>query len=215
MIFFICKCITRLVFSCLYRLKTYGVKKNFISGPAIIASNHSSFLDPIALELSVSGCIYHLARSSLFNNPISRWLLTQWACYPIHRHSGNSAAFKAAFDLFEKRKKLAIYPEGTRSPNGELRPGNIGVGMLAIKSRVPVIPVYIGGTFQAWNRYQAVPRIWKTITVIFGKPLSFEDIIQDNNINTKDAYRLATERTMQKIMELKQWYEAGCIGELP
>lgn len=215
MIFLICKCITRLLFSCLYRLKTFGVKKNFLPGSAIVASNHNSFLDPIALELSVSGCIYHLARSSLFNNAVSRWLLTQWACYPIHRKGGNSAAFKAAFDLFEQKKKLAIYPEGTRSPDGELQPGNIGIGMLAIKSRVPVIPVYIGGTFQAWNRHQKFPRVWKTITVIFGEPLTFEDIIQDNNINTKEAYRLATERTMQKIMELKLWYEAGCIGKLP
>lgn len=215
MFFTICKWITRLIFACLYRLKTYGVGDHFIPGSAIVASNHNSFLDPIALELSVPGCIYHLARSSLFNNAISRWLLTQWACFPIHRKGGNSAVFKIAFELFEQNKKLAIYPEGTRSPDGQLQAGNIGVGMLAIKSGVPVIPVYIGGTYQAWNRYHKIPRIWKTITVIFGKPLIFDDLIQDNNINTKEAYRLATERTMQTIAELKHWYENGCVGNIP
>lgn len=214
MFFTICKWCTRLIFACLYRLKTYGVKKHFIQGPAIVASNHSSFLDPIALELSVPGCVYHLARSSLFTNPISRWLLMHWACYPVHRKGGNAATFKTALDLFQQKKKLAIYPEGTRSPDGELQPGSIGIGMLAIKSGVPVLPVYIGGTFQAWNRYHKIPHIWQTITVIFGKPLIFDDI-RHQNISTKEAYRLATERTMQKIAELKLWYEQGCVGNIP
>ncbi|WP_348663714.1 lysophospholipid acyltransferase family protein [Chlamydia vaughanii] len=215
MIFTVCKFLTRVVFSIFYRLKPYGVKKNFIKGAAIIAANHNSYLDPIAIHLCVHRCLYHLARSSLFSNRVIGWLQRQWGCYPVKRGEGNSAAFRVAFQLFKKKKKLIIYPEGERSSTGELGPGKVGVGLMAIKSQVPVIPVYIGGTYDIFNRHQKFPKLWKTVTCIFGTPLHFDDLIQDKTLSNKDAYQIATDRIMSKIAELKTWYENGCIGEVP
>ena len=215
MIFTICKFLTRIIFLLFYRLKVYGVKKNLIKGAAIVASNHNSYFDPIAIELSVRGCLYHLARSTLFSNPVVSWLQKQWGCYPIKRGKGNSEAFKAASYLFKKQKKLIIYPEGERSSTGQLLPVKVGVGLMAIKTRVPVIPVYIGGTYEIFNRHQKFPKLWQTITCIFGTPLTFNDLIDNDSINKKEAYQIATDRIMQKIAELKSWYENGCIGEVP
>ncbi|SPN73688.1 Bifunctional protein aas,2-acyl-glycerophospho-ethanolamine acyltransferase,Uncharacterized protein conserved in bacteria,1-acylglycerol-3-phosphate O-acyltransferases,Acyltransferase [Chlamydia serpentis] len=212
MIFRICKFFTWVLFSLFYKLKVYGTKKNFIKGPAIIAVNHNSFLDPIALHMCVHECIYHLARASLFNIP---WLWKQWGCFPVRTEEGNAAAFKIAVQLFKDGKKLVIYPEGARSPNGQLQPGKIGIGMMAMKSKIPVIPVYIGGTFEAFNRHQNLPNVWKTITCIFGTPMHFDDIIQNPKIKNKEAYQIITNQIMDKIAELKVWYESGCKGEVP
>ncbi|QVE48725.1 lysophospholipid acyltransferase family protein [Chlamydia crocodili] len=215
MIFTVCKFLTRVAFTLLYRHKVYGVKKNLVKGAAIIASNHNSYLDPIALNLSVRGCLHHLARSTLFSNRFTGWLHKEWGSYPVKRGGGNSAAFKAAFELFKKKKKLIIYPEGERSPTGELLPGKVGIGLIAIKARVPVVPVYVGGTYEIFNRYQKLPKIWKTVTCVFGTPLTFDDLIDNDTLSSKETYQIATDRIMNKIAELKTWYENGCIGEVP
>lgn len=215
MIFCICKFFTRVAFSLLYRLKTFGVKKNFIRGPAIIAANHNSFLDPVALQLSVFGCLHHLARSTLFGNRFTTWLWKQWACHPVHRGGGNSAALRISCQLLHEGKKLVIYPEGARSPDGELQEGKIGIGMIVMKARVPVIPAYVGGSYEAFSRHRKFPKIWRTITTVFGTPLYFDDLFNHPNLSHKEAYKLATERIMQKIAELKTWYEAGCHGDIP
>ncbi|WP_201456654.1 lysophospholipid acyltransferase family protein [Chlamydia sp. 17-3921] len=215
MIFHICKFLTKVIFSLFYRLKIFGVKKNFLQGSAIIASNHNSFLDPIALQLSIFGCLHHLARSTLFNNNFTAWLWKQWACHPIHRGGGNSAAFKIACKLLDEGKKLVIYPEGSRSPDGQLQEGKIGIGMIVMKAHVPVIPAYIGGSYDALNRNMKFPKIWRTITTVFGTPLYFDDLFNNETLSNKDAYKIATNRIMEKITELKAWYEAGCHGEVP
>ncbi len=215
MIFTISKFIIRILLSLFYKIQPYGVKEHFISGPAIVAANHSSFLDPLVIPLSVPGKIYHLARSTLFNNAFTKWVLTKWACYPVNREKGSSAAFKAAFDLFQQKEKLIIYPEGTRNSDGQIQQGKVGVGMLAIKSGVPVIPVYVGGTFEAFSRNQKFPKIWRRLVTVFGKPLTFEDLIQNETVGRKEAYQLATQRIMDKIAELKAWYENGCVGNIP
>lgn len=215
MFFTICKFLTRVFFLTFYRLKVYGVKKNLIKGAAIVASNHNSYFDPIAIELSAPGCLYHFARASLFDVPIFGWFLKQVGCYPVQREKSNTSVFKAAFQLFKKGKKLIIYPEGQRSPTGELCPGQIGVGLLAIKTGVPVIPVYVGGTYDVFNRHQKLPKPWKTITCIFGTPITFDDLIENDEIKNKEAYQIATDRIMNKIAELKAWYENGCIREVP
>ncbi|AAP04924.1 lysophospholipid acyltransferase family protein [Chlamydia caviae] len=215
MIFTVCKFLTKVVFTLLYRHRVYGVKKNLVKGAAIIASNHNSYLDPIALNLSVRGCLHHLARSTLFSNRFTGWLHKEWGSYPVKRGGGNSAAFKAAFELFKKKKKLIIYPEGERSPTGDLLPGKVGVGLIAIKARVPVVPVYIGGTYDIFNRHQKFPKIWKTVTCVFGTPLTFDDLIDNDTLSAKETYQIATDRIMSKIAELKTWYENGCIGEVP
>lgn len=117
MIFTVCKFLTRVVFTLLYRHKVYGVKKNLVKGAAIIAANHSSYLDPIALQLSVRGCLHHLARSTLFSNRFTGWLHREWGSYPVKKGGGNSAAFKAAFELF-KRKKAHYLSRRGAEPNG-------------------------------------------------------------------------------------------------
>ncbi|EPP35471.1 acyltransferase family protein [Chlamydia ibidis] len=215
MIFAITKFLTNILFRLLYRFRVYRNKKSFCHGPAIVAANHASFLDPVAVVLSFPGRLYHLARSTLFSNVFSNWLLRQWACYPVNRSSGNSAAFKAAYSLFQKGQKLIIYPEGSRSPDGHLHPGQIGVGMLAIKTKVPVLPVYVAGTYQAFNRHQKFPKFCKPITCIFGSPVKLDDLLENTTLSSKEIYQIATDRIMTKIAELKSWYENGCIGEVP
>ncbi|WP_080125577.1 lysophospholipid acyltransferase family protein [Chlamydia suis] len=216
MIFTIAKSLVRLLFPLFYRRKIFRSKASAaVTGAAIIAANHVSFLDPIVIPLAFPGKIYHLAKSGLFANPFARWLFRALGCYPISREAGNSAAFKAALNIFSKGEKLIIYPEGTRHSDGKIHRGKVGVGMLALKGNVPVIPVYVAGTFEAFGKKHTFPRIWKTLTTVIGKPITFQDLIDNSALDKKEAYQLATDRIMAKITELQTWFQQGCIGEIP
>ncbi|QYC71749.1 1-acyl-sn-glycerol-3-phosphate acyltransferase [Chlamydia suis] len=216
MIFTIAKSLVRLLFPLFYRRKIFRSKASAaVTGAAIVAANHVSFLDPIVIPLAFPGKIYHLAKSSLFANPFARWLFRELACYPISRDAGNSAAFKAALNILSKGEKLIIYPEGTRHSDGKIHRGKVGVGMLALKGNVSVIPVYVAGTFEAFGKKQTFPRIWKTLTTVIGSPITFQDLIDNSALDKKEAYQLATDRIMAKITELQTWFQQGCIGEIP
>ncbi|MBQ8498647.1 lysophospholipid acyltransferase family protein [Chlamydia sp.] len=216
MIFTIAKSIVRLLFSLFYRRKILRSKASaVVKGAAIIAANHVSFLDPLVVPLSFPGKVYHLAKSGLFANAFTNWLFRELGCYPINRNAGNAAAFKTALSIFSHKDKLVIYPEGTRHADGELHQGKLGVGLLAIKGRVPVIPVYVAGTLEAFGRNHKFPRFWKTLTTVIGTPISFQDLIDNPAIDKKEAYQLATDRIMAKITELRTWFQQGCIGEIP
>ncbi|AAF73599.1 1-acyl-sn-glycerol-3-phosphate acyltransferase [Chlamydia muridarum str. Nigg] len=216
MIFTIAKSLVRLLFPLFYRRKIFRSKASAsVTGAAIIAANHVSFLDPIIIPLSFPGKIYHLAKSGLFANSFAHWLFHELGCYPISRNAGNSAAFKAALNIFSRGEKLIIYPEGTRHSDGEIHQGKVGVGMLALKGNVPVIPVYVAGTLEAFGKHQKFPKLWKTLTTVIGTPISFQDLIDNPAIDKKEAYQLATERIMAKIAKLRTWFQQGCIGEIP
>ncbi|CRH26547.1 1-acyl-sn-glycerol-3-phosphate acyltransferase [Chlamydia trachomatis] len=135
--------------------------------------------------------------------------------FPLAEDAGNAAAFKAALNIFSHGGRLIIYPEGTRHADGEIHQGKVGVGMLAIKGNVPVIPVYVAGTFEAFGKNQKFPKLWRTLTTVIGSPISFQDLIDNPAIDKKEAYQLATDRIMTKITELRTWFQQGCIGEIP
>ncbi|AAC68053.1 1-acyl-sn-glycerol-3-phosphate acyltransferase [Chlamydia trachomatis] len=216
MIFTIAKSLVRLLFPLFYRRKILRSKASAtVKGAAIIAANHVSFLDPIIIPLAFPGKLYQLAKSGLFSNSFTNRLFRELGCYPISRNAGNAAAFKAALNIFSHGGRLIIYPEGTRHADGEIHQGKVGVGMLAIKGNVPVIPVYVAGTFEAFGKNQKFPKLWRTLTTVIGSPISFQDLIDNPAIDKKEAYQLATDRIMTKITELRTWFQQGCIGEIP
>lgn len=189
----------RLFFRVVYKHEVIVKDPTPIQGGAIIASNHLSFLDPPLIAASWTEAIAFFAKSGLFENPLLRTLITSLNAHPVG--NGNDIkSLKLACKLLEEGNKILIFPEGTRSQDGSLVPFKRGIGMLALRTKVPIIPTYIHGTFDIWPKGQKLPSIFGKKTIcIFGKP-----IFPDEGIEKDDAHIVM--RVQEEIIKLQQWY---------
>src|SRR5215211_2250709 len=165
-----------------FHLRVEGVEHLPREGPFVLAPNHVSFLDPFAVAAALDyprlRHTYWAGRVGVaFGNPFTRLISRLAQAVPIdsHRAVFSSLAFGAV--VLMSQKNLIWFPEGHRSPTGELQPFKPGIGMLLDRYPVPVVPVFIDGT------HEAMPpgRIWvrpKQVTVVFGGPLEPRELEQ-------------------------------------
>lgn len=199
------------LFGLAYRNRVYG-REHLPKGGGLLAANHTSFLDPPLIGF----CVYprrlcYLARGTLFK-PVLGWILRHIGCCPVHRGQGNSTIFKLVPQLTQKGKLVVIFPEGTRSKNGQLQHGQAGIGLLVQKTGSRVVPCYIHGTFEAWGPHHRWPKLWGKTTCIFGSPLDFSSL---DALDKKEAQKQIVLQIMEAIARLKAWYLAGAHGSPP
>jgi long-chain acyl-CoA synthetase len=166
----------------LFRLRVEGMEHLPEEGPFVIAPNHVSYLDPFAIAAALS---YRRLRQTYwggwagaaFGNPLFRLVSRLAQVVPVDpdRAGVSSLAFGAA--VLKREKNLVWFPEGQRSPGGELQPFKPGIGMLLDHFRISVVPVFISGTREAMPPGKALPRP-KKVTVKFGPLLDVHDLKQ-------------------------------------
>lgn len=174
-------------------------------GAFIYCSNHTSFLDPIMLGISTPRNIFYLARAIFFKTRFSSWYFRNINAIPVRNKNGDVASIRMAIRRLKDGMPLVIFPEGMRSKDGKLRGGKPGIGFVAAKAGVPVIPAYSEGSFDA------CPKGIKTlkrspIKLYIGKPMYFDIKRQDQG--DKEAYQKISFQIMQRIAEIKEFY--GC-----
>lgn len=175
-------------------------------GAAILASNHLSFSDSIFMPLMVPRPVIFLAKSEYFTGTGLKGKLTALFFrltnqLPMDRSGGAASALSlnAGMDVLTRGGLLGIYPEGTRSPDGKLYRGKVGVARLALQARVPVIPVAMIGTDKVQPIGKRMPHI-RRIGMIFGEPLDFSryyGLEEDRLIQ-----RSVTDEIMYELMRL-------------
>lgn len=141
-------------------------------GGTLIAANHKSLLDPplLSYALKLSGRdAYFLGKKELFENPILGGVLRAVGSIPLDRKAADVGALKTALGVLERGDILALFPEGTRKVTGRLERFLPGIGFLALKSRVPVVPVYI-------SDFGSFPAPGKVINIRLGTPVPYEEI---------------------------------------
>jgi 1-acyl-sn-glycerol-3-phosphate acyltransferase len=195
-----------IVFPVFFWCRVYG-KKNLIPGPAIIASNHQSFLDPPALANASPEKIVFLARRSLAKGRFLKWLYEEMNTILLSPGEPELSVFKRVLKRLAQGEKVVIFPEGTRSPDGQLQPGRTGLGFLVTKAVVPIVPVYIYGTFRAYPPGRGLVLPTK-VMVAFGEPISFSD--EMDGMSKKEYYHYITQTVMAEIARLRQ----ECIDRL-
>ena len=163
----------------LFRPWVEGLENIPEDGPAILASNHLSFLDSIFLPLLAPRRITFLAKREYFTERGVKGFLKKVffrgvGQVPIDRSGGEAsdAALHTGVRILREGQLLGIYPEGTRSPDGRLYRGKIGVARMALAANVPVIPVAMIGTFEVQPPGQVRPNI-RRVGIRIGKPLDF------------------------------------------
>ena len=193
----------------LFRLEVRGAKHVPAAGPAMIVANHSSTLDPAVLAVGAPRPLHFMAKAELFAIPLFGWFIRAVNARPVRREGGDPRALREALRILESGHALLVFPEGTRGPEGVLREGRAGAGMLALLSGAPVVPAYIEGTGRALPRGRRLPRPVK-MRVTFGPPLSFRET---GDGHRKERYLDASGEMMAAIARLKQAVEEGeCAG---
>jgi len=184
------------------RLGARGFENVPVEGGCIIAANHASFLDPPVVGCGVIGrrLVRFMARDTLFKKGFANWLLTQFATVAIARDRGDLAALKTSIRVLKEGGCLGVFPEGTRTRDGELQAAKGGIGFLIAKAGVPVVPAYVDGSFSAYPRGARGIRPSK-VRVIYGTP------IQPAEINAlgagRDVYEKAAALVMERIAALR------------
>ena len=142
----------------------------------IYMSNHQSVFDIPALITSLPGQTRLLAKQSLFRIPIFGWAMKAGGFISIDRKNRSKAkeSFNSAVSRLKEGSSTLVFPEGTRSPDGELQPFERGGFLLALKSGLPIVPVGVIGSMAIRRRGSYVVRPGR-ITVRYGRPLRVED----------------------------------------
>lgn len=141
------------------------------TGAVLVISNHQSYLDPMINGVTVWDRQFTaLARDSLFVGPWG-WVLRSVAARPIKRSGGDLEAMRAAIAELEAGRVVILYPEGTRSPDGELMEFKRGVMLLIKRVKPTVLPMGVDGPFEAWPRGRKFPRLRGKVVCSCGEPI--------------------------------------------
>ncbi|MYW09680.1 1-acyl-sn-glycerol-3-phosphate acyltransferase [Streptomyces sp. SID2563] len=177
-------------------------------GAAIVAGNHLSFSDHFLMPAILKRRITFLAKAEYFTGPGVKGRLTaaffrSAGQIPVDRSGkeAGQAAIREGIGVLERGELLGIYPEGTRSHDGRLYKGKVGVAVMAIRARVPVVPCAMVGTFEIQPPGRRLPRL-KPVTIRFGEPLDFSRYagLEDE----KAAVRAVTDEIMYAILRLSE-----------
>ncbi|MFE5677716.1 lysophospholipid acyltransferase family protein [Streptomyces erythrochromogenes] len=163
----------------LFRPRIEGLENIPEEGAAIVAGNHLSFSDHFLMPAILARRITFLAKAEYFTGPGLKGRLTaaffrSAGQIPVDRSGKDAgqAALREGLGVLAKGELLGIYPEGTRSHDGRLYKGKVGVAAMALGAGVPVIPCAMVGTFEIQPPGQKIPNI-RRVTIRFGEPLDF------------------------------------------
>lgn len=185
----------------LFRGETYGLENIPKEGGFMIASNHASHLDPPIIGSILLRQVCFFARKTLWKPGIASWWLDNVGTIPVDRDGGTDVtAIKRVLGALKKDKVIILFPEGTRSPDGNLQTAKPGVGLLACRTGVPVVPARVFGSFKAFGRDGKL-RLGTPVDVVFGKPLQAAEY--DDPKAGKERYLLASQRIMAAISKLE------------
>lgn len=132
-----------------YRYKIHDRENIPTEGKFIIFGNHMSNWDAVMLSAVTNRQIFFMAKKEMFENRLLGWLIRKVGAIPVNRDGNDARALKDALRVLSAGNLLGIFPQGTRSPKSDILNGTaklkIGAAVIAIRTKTPLIPVYIDG----------------------------------------------------------------------
>jgi 1-acyl-sn-glycerol-3-phosphate acyltransferase len=189
----------RAVFKIYFRWRVYNPERVPLQDGVILAANHASYIDPPLVGAGVRRMINFLARETLFHVPGLAAILRSWKVVPVDRDAGTGRGLKTILNRLEQGGAIILFPEGTRTRDGNFQPARSGIGLTVIKSDAPVVPVRVFGTFEAYGRARKFPRPMR-LQVKYGKPLLFEKERAEAKTCAKDRLKQIYQEIADKIM---------------
>jgi len=191
--------LSRLAGRLFFRFRVIHRERMIQTGPVILAMNHQSYLDPPLAGTTCDRAIYFLARRTLLDVPLLGWVLPKLNVIPVNQEGVDRSAIKALIRLLQAGNGVLVFPEGSRTPDGTLQPGEPGMGLVIAKTLAPVVPMRIFGAREALPRSGGRLR-FVPITVVIGEPIFFT--AADVQPGGKDLYARLSDRVMKAIAAL-------------
>ena len=190
------KLLARMIFS----MRVIHPERMVESGPLLIAVNHSSFFDPPLAGICSRRGVYYLARKTLLKWPFFGPLFPAMNVIPVERDGTDMSALREVIKKVKEGNAVLLFPEGTRSLDGDLQPARAGIGLVIAKTGAPVLPMRIFGAYEAFpknaRRFQL-----SQISVVIGEPIHFT--AEEISNSSRETYQLLSNRVMDAIGALK------------
>lgn len=183
-----------------FRFRVVHPERVIQEGPVILAMNHESYLDPPFAGIGCRRAIYFLARKSLLDIPVLGWILPKLNVIPVDQEGGDRSALKALIRILRANHCALVFPEGSRTLDGNLQPPQPGIGFVIAKTLAPVVPMRIFGAHRALPRGGGRLRFYP-ITIVVGEPLRFT--AADLEGSSREIYPRLSQRVMEAIAALK------------
>jgi len=169
-------------------------------GGAILAMNHESYLDPPLAGIACHREIHYLARKTLLDWPILGPILPHLKVVPVDQDRADMSALKTVIKLVRAGHCTVIFPEGSRTLDGDLQTALPGLGLVIAKTLAPVVPMRIFGARDAFPR-GGKPRLFTPITLVVGEPIFFTKA--DLTGTGRELYQRLSERVMERIAAIR------------
>jgi 1-acyl-sn-glycerol-3-phosphate acyltransferase len=191
----------RFLFGFLFRLRAYGQNNIPATGGMLLLSNHQSFLDPPLVGVPVHRWLAYMARATLYRNPLFGALISSFNAFPVRQDAVDRTAMRTAINLLNAGHGVVMFPEGSRTPDGEIKPFKGGFRLLLRRAPVPVVPVAVDGAFAAWPRHQLLPRFGR-VRVMYGKPIPAEELTSVPDEEAAERVRAAISSLLETLRRL-------------
>jgi pantoate ligase/cytidylate kinase len=233
---FVMRCVARLF----TRVDIEGEMAAFPrQGAVLIAANHASNADPVLiggfLNARLGRPINWMGKREVFEWPIVSWLARHGGVHPVDRGSADVEAFRTAMRILEGGNILAVFPEGTRSPDGRLQAAKDGAAVLAARSGATIVPIGVGESDRLWPKGHGFPRRTPHVTVRIGAPFTLAEALAaagaaaagpaaapaggatDGTVGASRhrSNAAATDLIMRRIAELLPPRQRGAYGNEP
>ena len=198
--YFFCISVVKVISRAIFRIRVRGRDNIPSEGAVILASNHISYYDPPLVGSFVKREVHFMAKKELFRNRLFGKLISSLNAHPVNRQGFDKKALEMAGGLLKEGKLLIIFPEGTRAKEGRFLPPRPGIGMIAVTSEAPVVPVYIHGA----NRLKDCFLGKEKLAIIYGEPIPRGEIEKFGR--EKEGYYGLAEEILRRIGELKEGF---------
>ena len=158
-----------------FGIRVFGRELAPRDGTALICANHQSFFDPVLVGLALDVRLNYMARKNLFDVPGLKHLIQYLDAIPIDRDGPGLAGLKETMKRLKRGEQVLIFPEGTRTRDGEVASLKSGFVTLARRTSAPLVPFGIDGAYQAWPRTQKLPRR-SQIALVVGESISADEV---------------------------------------
>ena len=192
-----------------FRMRCHHRERFPKTGGFLLLANHQSYLDPPLIGAVVPRPINSLARASLFKNPLFGGLIRSIDAIPIDRDGLGISGIKETLRRLKRGEIVLLFPEGTRSADGELQPLKPGFSALVVRADVPIVPIAIDGAHEAFPRHAKFPRAAK-IDLVVGEPIpaAVARSMTDSELVALVAERLSTLQAEARDRRLGQFKNA-------
>jgi len=191
--------LAKLLAKTLFRMRVVHPERMIEEGPLILAVNHSSYFDPPLAGICSKRAVYYLARKSLLKWPFFGPLFPDMNVIPVERDGNDMSALREVIKKVKEGNGIVLFPEGTRSKDGNLQKAKAGIGLVIAKTKAPVLPMRIFGAYEAFPKGTKRMRFTK-ITVVIGEPIYFTK--EELSDNSRETYQRLSDRVMEGISVL-------------